>query len=41
MEKWLPILWIIVGGVVFFFLLVLIDSLKRKPRKPRNEQNPP
>jgi len=34
MEKWLPILWIIVGGLVVFAVLVLIDSLKRKPRKP-------
>jgi len=33
MEKWVPIFWILGGGVGFFILLFLLDSLKSFKKK--------
>jgi hypothetical protein len=33
MGKWEPIFWIWAGGLVFFVLLMLFESLKNKMKK--------
>jgi len=40
MEKWIPIIWIVGGGMGILAVTLFIDKLKSKIKKTTSEQKP-